>query len=70
MTTYEALNQIGVVVHTFSDHRLALAWARRNASKWPGVKIEQVTRTETRKTLWTDHKFAEAKREARERRAA
>ena len=61
-TTYEAVNAIGTVVHTFSDRDLARAWARKNAPKWPGVKVEEVVKTETRKALWTDHKFANASR--------
>ncbi len=70
LTTYEAVNPIGTVLRTFSDPDLAKAWARKNAQQWPGVKIEEVIKTETRKALWTDHKFAQAGRVERQERAA
>jgi len=57
LTTYEAVNPIGTVLRTFSDPDLAKAWARKNAQQWPGVSVEKVTVTTTRRKLWTDHKW-------------
>lgn len=53
-TDFRAVSSAGVVIATFSEHRLALKWAYANRDLWPGMGIESVTTTVTTRRLWTD----------------
>lgn len=41
-TTYEAVNSIGTVFHTFSSLDLARDWVRSHARQFPGLVVEEV----------------------------
>jgi hypothetical protein len=54
MTTYdfEAVTSVGVTVATFSELSLARKWARKNAHRYGGLKVECVTRIVRRQTVY------------------
>lgn len=49
---FEAVTLVGVTVATFSELSLARRWARKNAHRYGGLKVEAVTRTTRRQTVY------------------
>ena len=51
-TDYQAVNTVGTVIRTFDDAGAARKWAAANARTYPGVQIDEVTVTTTRRRLY------------------
>lgn len=51
---YEVRSATQELLYTSPHRDLALREARRLQPTFPGVRVEQVERTETRRRLWTD----------------
>jgi hypothetical protein len=49
---FEAVNGVGKVVRTFGDLALAKAWVKEHQETFPGLHVEEVTRSETRRRVY------------------
>lgn len=51
-TDFEAVNARGTTLATFGEIALARAWVKRNADIHPGLHVEEVTVTVTRRRAY------------------
>lgn len=51
-TDYQAVNAVGTVLRTFGDAGAARKWASANAVTYPGVQIDEVTVTTSRRRVY------------------
>jgi len=49
-------NILGFAIRTFNDVEMAKAWVRRHTAIHPGLVVEQVTVTETRRPVGFDQR--------------
>jgi hypothetical protein len=57
---YEVRSVVGALLFTSPERRLALRFARRNRDLFPGLAVEEVTRSESRRRLYTAMNVARA----------
>lgn len=53
-TDYHVVNAVGTVLYTSPDKDLAKDYARANGATFPGLRVQEVIVTETRRTVWSD----------------
>ncbi len=52
-TSFEVVTAKGRPIHTFADRARAVAFAKRVRDTYPGLKVEEVTRMEQRRAVWS-----------------
>lgn len=51
-TNYEVTNHVGTLVFTSDDLKIAKAWVQRNKDVLPGLKVEEVFVSVTRRRVY------------------
>lgn len=49
---FHVVNSLGRVLYTSPDRDLAKSWAKRNATMHPGLQVEEVTVTTSRRRVY------------------
>lgn len=51
-TSYHVLTAVGALIKTFDDPKAARKWASANQGLYPGVSVEEVVTTVTRRRIF------------------